>query len=82
MEEEKNLKLDEIKSILNDILKVLKPTRYQLFIQGLWRAVGYLVGLIVAIVVIGWLLNILGFIPFLSNITETLKEILEAVKGR
>ena len=82
MEEEKNLKLDEIKSILNDILKVLKPTRYQLFIQGLWRAVGYLVGLIVAIVVIGWLLNLLGFIPFLSNITETLKEILEAVKGR
>lgn len=82
MEEEKNKKLDEIQLTLNNIYKVLKPTRYQMFVQGLWRAVGYLVGLILAIVVVGWLLNLLGFIPFLSNISENLKDILEAVKTR
>jgi hypothetical protein len=82
MEEDKNKKLNEIQVTLDNIYKVLKPTRYQMFIQGFWRAVGYLVGLMLAIVVIGWILNLLGFVPFLGNISDTLKEILNAVKTR
>lgn len=82
MDEERNKKLEEIELVLKDIHSILKPSRWQAFVQGVWRAVGYLVGLILAIVIIGWLLNVLGFIPFLSDITDTLREILEAVKGR
>lgn len=82
MEEDKNQRLENIENLLKEIHKVLKPTRLQLFFQGLWRAAGYLVGLILAIAILGWLLNVLGLIPSFTNLSENLQEILDVVKSK
>ncbi len=82
MEDNRDQKLAEIESTLQDIQKILKPTRWQMFVQGLWRAVGYLVGLILAIAIIGWILNIIGLIPFFSDFSENMKEILRLARTK
>lgn len=82
MEENRDQKLAEIESTLEDIHKILKPTRWQMFVQGLWRAVGYLVGLILAIAIIGWILNVIGLIPFLSEFSNNMKEILNLARTK
>ncbi len=82
MDEDRNKKLEEIEKTLKDIHKILKQTRWQMFVQGLWRAFGYLVGLILAIVIIGWLFNIIGLIPFLSNFSHEMKDVLNIARTR
>jgi hypothetical protein len=82
MEEDKNKKLEEIQETVNNIYKVLKPSRWQLFVQGLWRAMGYFTGLLLAIAVVGWILNILGFIPFMSDFSNKMQEILYIAKNK
>jgi hypothetical protein len=82
MEENRDQKLAEIESTLQNIQQILKPTRWQMFVQGLWRAVGYLVGLILAIAIIGWILNIIGLIPFFSDFSENMKEILRLARTK
>jgi len=82
MEEEKNKKLEEIQESLNNIYKVLRPTRWQLLVQGLWRAVGYFIGLLFAIAIVGWILNIMGFIPFMSDFSNKMQEVLSIAKNK
>lgn len=57
-----------------------KPSRWWLFIQGVWRGFGYLIGLIIAIALLGWFLNIIGVIPFLKDISYELKAILTDIR--
>lgn len=80
--DEHDKKLEEIEATLKDIHKLLKPSRWELFVQGLWRAVGYLVGLIVTIAIIGWFLNIIGLIPFFREFAESMKDILEIARTK
>lgn len=82
MEEDREKRLTEIETTLKDIYKVLRPTRWQMFVQGMWRAVGYLFGLILAIAIVGWLLNIIGLIPWLSDFSESMKEILNLARTK
>lgn len=74
--EEHEKKLVEIEKTLKDIQGILKPTRWRLFVEGLWRAVGYLIGLILAIVILSWLLNVIGLIPFMNEFSNNMKEVL------
>lgn len=80
--EEINKKLEEIEVTLREIKDVLVLTRWELFVQGLWRAVGYLIGLIFAIAIIGWFLNIIGLIPFMNEFSESMKEILNIARTK
>lgn len=81
MDEERNKKIDEIEITLKKIHKVLVPTRWQMFTQGMWRAVGYVIGLVLAIAIFSWFLNLMGLVPYMSDISNTLKQNLEVVRG-
>ena len=80
--ENKDQRLANIEATLKNIYKVLKPTRWEMFVQGLWRAVGYLVGLMLAIVLIGWFLNMIGVIPFMSEFSENMKNVLNIARTK
>lgn len=53
--------------------------------RTLWRGcvygAGYIIGVIVIIVIIGWILNILGIISILSNQVGEFRAILEHIGG-
>ncbi len=82
MDEERNKKIDKIEEILKNIYKILRPTRWRMFIEGLWRAIGYFTGLMLAIIILGWFLNMIGVIPFMSEFSENMKEVLNVVKNK
>ena len=81
-EQDKDQRLANIEVTLKNIYKVLKPTRWEMFVQGLWRAVGYLVGLMLTIVIIGWFLNMIGVIPFMSEFSENMKNVLNIARTK
>jgi hypothetical protein len=82
MDEKHFEKLEAIENTLVEIRRILKPTRWQMFVQGLWRAVGYLVGLILAIAIIGWFLNIIGLVPAFSTFSQNMQEILNIARTK
>ena len=82
MDEERNKKIDEIEVTLKDIKKILVRTRWQMFAEGIWKAMGYLIGLMLAMIVAGWFLNVIGVIPFMSEFSENMKELLNVAKNR
>jgi hypothetical protein len=82
MDEKHFEKLEAIENTLVEIRRILKPTRWQMFVQGLWRAVGYLVGLVLAIAIIGWFLNIIGLVPALSTFSQNMQEILNIARTK
>ena len=53
-----------------------------MFTQGIWRGLGYLIGLMIAIVFIGWFLNVIGVIPFLSQFSENMKDVLNVARSK
>jgi len=82
MDEERNKKIDEIETTLKDIKNILIRTRWEMFVEGLWKAVGYFIGLTLAIIIAGWVLNMIGVIPFMSEFSENMKEVLNVAKGK
>lgn len=78
--------LKEQLAIMNKHLSVieeeLRPTRWRMFVQGVWRAVGYLLGLLIVIALLGWILNIIGVIPWFSNLAGELSNILSDIRNR
>ncbi|MEI7480121.1 MAG: hypothetical protein WCJ59_00655 [bacterium] len=83
MNEELNQKIEEMDKTLKVIEKSLKPTIGRMILEGMVRGVGYLFGLIIAIAIIGWLLNVMGVIPFLNTFSQDMKEILNtSVRNR
>ena len=78
----KELKTDikKIEKTLDQIKDGVTSSRWKLVKEGFWRAVGYMVGIILAILFIGWILNLLGVFPFLNNYTNKIQNILEGVK--
>ena len=75
-----NEKLAEIESTLKEIYKIMKPSRWQMLVEGLWRGVGYLIGVLLAVAILGWVLNVIGVIPFLSDFSSDMKEVLKTTK--
>jgi hypothetical protein len=82
MDEERNKKIDEIEATLKDIKNILIRTRWEMFVEGLWKAVGYLVGLTLAMIIAGWVLNMIGVIPFMSEFSENMKGVLNVVRSK
>ena len=76
MEQQLNSKLEEMQKSLHNIEKSLNPSRWNMLVQGLWRGVGYLIGLVIAVALLGWMLNAIGVIPFLNTFSQDMKEIL------
>ena len=75
--------LELIRKNLEEIRDNVKAvSRWKVFVQGIWRGVGYLIGLLVAIALVGWILNIIGVVPFLKDVANELRTILENLKAR
>lgn len=80
MNEDLKKKLDEMENTLKSIEKILNPSRWQLLVQGLWRGIGYIIGVLVALAIIGWILNVMGIIPIFQNFSNEMRSNLETVK--
>ena len=51
------------------------------FVRGLWQGAGIVVGTIVAVVLLGWLLSLLGIVPGFSEIADYIGRATERVRG-
>ncbi len=80
IEPELKVKLDQINQKLESMDRALNPTRWRMFVQGLWRAAGYIIGILIAALILGWILNIIGLIPFLKDFSIEAKNVLQAIK--
>ncbi len=69
-------KLDIITKSLQNIEKAVMAERKKSIIHGIWMAIGYVIGLIIAIVIGGWLLTFVGTSFGLGPEAESLKEML------
>lgn len=74
--------LEVLEKKLDAINDALKPSRWKMFVQGIYRAIGYLIGLVLIIAIFGWVLNRLGVVPFLKDISIQLKGILDSLHAR
>ena len=77
---ELKIQLDQINQKLESMDQALNPTRRKMFVQGLWRAIGYIIGIVIAALILGWVLNMIGLIPFLKDFSTEARSVLENVK--
>ena len=49
---------------------------------GIVYGAGYIVGVVLLIVIVGWILNIFGFIPAINRLAEELSAALATYSGR
>ncbi|MEI8339640.1 MAG: DUF5665 domain-containing protein [bacterium] len=82
MDPELKTKLDEIEVTLKDVDDSLNPSHWKLLKEGLWRGVGYLIGVLVAFAILGWILNVIGVIPFLQDFSQTMRDNLQNVRTK
>ena len=77
--EKKGLKtLERIERDLED----LKGSPKRTFLYGIIYGAGAFVGGILAIILIGWILSILGVIPGFEGVEKTVGETYDSVRGR
>ncbi len=51
------------------------------FMRGLVYGGGYVVGAVFVVIIVGWILNIIGVIPALSNYATEFRTALERIGG-
>jgi hypothetical protein len=77
----------ELKHHLETIEKELKDFHERsvglksIFTRGVVHGAGYVVGVVVVIVIVGWILNIVGVIPAFNDKVEAFRSALERVGG-
>lgn len=52
------------------------------FINGIWQGAGAIVGSIAAIVILGWTLSLLGLVPGIGEIANSLHSLVDQVRSR
>lgn len=71
----------ELKSYLSEInknlIKLGRPAKRQAFFNGLLSGLGSVIGVAIALTLIGWILNFVGVIPTLRNQVKQWQGILE-----
>lgn len=76
--------LKQLKEIAKELSEIKKgtndPKRY--FLNGIVYGAGAFVGGILAIAIIGWILNVLGIIPGLSELAEYIRSLLAQLPSR
>lgn len=68
--------LEHLKHIQEEITELKEETsgRWNAFRRGLWQGAGTILGGVAAIVLLGWILFLLGFIPGLGSISKTIQD--------
>lgn len=70
--------LGQIKEELGEIRD--RSGGWRPFFYGLLQGVGWVVGTLAAVALIGWLLTISGLVPGLGKIAQSLKDILDQTR--
>ncbi len=52
------------------------------FINGMWQGAGAIVGSIAAIILLGWGLSLLGLVPGVGEIANSLHSLVDQVRSR
>ncbi|MDB5238119.1 MAG: hypothetical protein JWM46_389 [Candidatus Kaiserbacteria bacterium] len=52
------------------------------FINGMWQGAGAIVGSIAAIILLGWGLSVLGLVPGVGDIANSLHRMVDTVRSR
>ena len=73
----------ELEKIQKDLASINKktPGLGGAFLKGIMTGLGSIVGVALALVILGYVLNVLGVIPALRNETNSWKQTLENIKG-
>lgn len=79
VDEEKE-EVEQLKGIADD-LEVIKskvqPSRWRVLRNGMYQGAGVVIGGALAVVLVGWILAFLGFIPGLHETAEYLQSIVD-----
>jgi hypothetical protein len=72
----------ELKNYLNEINANLQkvshgPGRWRAFFNGVLSGLGSIVGVAIALTLIGWILNIVGIIPALKNQVKQWQQVID-----
>lgn len=70
--------LTQIKTELGEIRD--KTGGWRPFLYGLLQGVGWIVGTLAAVALIGWILSISGLVPGLGHIAQSLEDILNRTR--
>lgn len=78
--EQEGLKyLKEIEEEVSE-LKLQTPTPRRAFLNGIMQGMGAIIGSIFAIMVLGWILSLFGFIPGLKEVAEYIQEVSSRIR--
>lgn len=67
-----------LKAINNNIEKIHKNSSWwRSLLHGLFTGFGYVLGFVIALVVLGWVLNIIGVIPAFRKEVEDWRKLLQ-----
>jgi hypothetical protein len=74
----------QLERIDNDIKDIVNryPGKFRSLLNGLMSGFGSVVGIVIAIALIGWLLNTLGYIPAFKSQVDYWKNLLERAQTR
>jgi hypothetical protein len=70
--------LGQIKEELGEIRD--RSSGWRPFLYGLLQGVGWIVGTLIAVALIGWMLSISGLVPGLGHIAQNLENILDRTR--
>jgi hypothetical protein len=70
----------EINKSLTEIKNKKKPGIWRAFFNGMFSAFGYVVGIALVIVIIGWILNKTGLLPAFREQVKDFQVILQGAK--
>jgi hypothetical protein len=62
-------------------MRVVSTSLWQVFLRGCLYGIGYVVGAVIIILVVGWILNIVGVIPAFTQWVAEFRTALQNVGG-
>ena len=70
-------KLTELHGLVTKIENSVRPRLWRSFVDGMLRGLGSVVGVVLALALLGWILNIAGVIPAFKEQVTTWQELLD-----
>ena len=77
MDQQTQEEAKKVEALLDEIKSNTQARPSKSFYNGMLQGAGIVLGTIVAVVLVGWLLSILGVIPGVSELAQTFGEILD-----
>ena len=75
--------LDHLENIEKELKEIKERTggRWNSMRNGLYQGAGAVLGSIIAVLFLGWLLSIVGFIPGFGQVGQSIQDVLKQTRG-